>query len=245
MPDTGWGRDGVGRARLWGLKLSLNHAPRVGISFTLLCLKEGTMKFRYGCFLSYAHGSHALMSRFNHEFADMLRAYLEPHFDNEIELFVDTDQLGGGDDIDRRIADAQWNSACMVLIYTPKYEAHLNTRREFAAMLELERLRRTWGQLPSRLVIPVVMRRHSALPLPPQVMQAFYLDFSAYTLATGDLKSHPEFVPQIETLANKIGMLYHVQKKIAVPAGFECNQFALPEVTPQWRDTPDSDFPKI
>ena len=69
------------------------------------------MNFRYGCFLSYAHGSHALMSRFNHDFADTLRAYLEPHFDDEVELFVDTDQLRGGDDIDRKLAGALWHSA--------------------------------------------------------------------------------------------------------------------------------------
>lgn len=204
------------------------------------------MNFRYGCFLSYAHGSHALMSRFNLDFADTLRAYLEPHFDDEVELFVDTDQLRGGDDIDRKLAGALWHSACMVLVYTPKYESHANTRREFAAMLEVERLRRQWGQLPCRLVIPVIMRKHPALPLPPQVSQAFYVDFSAYTLAMGDLKSHPEFVPQVERLANRIGWLAHVQKNIVVPPGVECNQFTLPDVTPPWRDdVPESIFPRI
>lgn len=204
------------------------------------------MNFRYGCFLSYAHGSQALMSQFNHDFAESLRAYLEPHFDDETELFVDTDQLRGGDDISRRIAHAQWNSACMVLIYTHKYEKHLNTRREFAAMLEVERLRRQWGDIPCRLVLPVVLRCTPGLPLPPQVMQAFYLDFSAYTLATGDLKSHPDYAPHIEALANRIGWLAHVQKKIVVPPEFDCNQFALPAVTPLWRDdVPDSHFPKI
>ena len=203
------------------------------------------MNFRYGCFLSYAHGALELMNKFNHEFASMLGACLEPYFDHETSLFVDTQQLGGGDDIDRRIADAMWNSPCMVMIYTPKYEYHLNTRREFAAMLELERLRRSWGALPGRLVIPVVLRRHPVLELPPQVMQAFYLDFSAYNLASDQLKSHPDYVPQIETLAHRIGTLYHEQKEIIVPPEFGCNQFALPAVTPPWRDTPVSNFPKI
>src|SRR5690349_21606894 len=90
--------------------------------------KGEAMAIRYGCFFSYAHGRHELMQRFKTTLADALRCYLEPHFDNEDELFVDTDQLGGGDDIDRKIARAMCESACMVLIYTPKYEAHAYTR---------------------------------------------------------------------------------------------------------------------
>ena len=185
------------------------------------------------------------MNKFNHEFAEVLGACLEPYFDEETTLFVDTQQLGAGDDIDRRIANAMWDSPCMVMIYTPKYEFHVNTRREFAAMLELERLRRSWGALSGRLVIPVVLRRPPVLALPPQVMQAFYLDFSAYNLANDRLKSHPDYVPQIETLAHRIGTLYHEQKDIIVPAEFGCNQFTLPPVTDRWREMPATIFPRI
>jgi len=96
------------------------------------------MAIRYGCFFSYAHGRHELMQRFKATLADALRCYLEPYFDNEDELFVDVEQLGGGDDLDRKIARAMCESVCMVLIYTPKYEAHAYTRREYAAMRRLE-----------------------------------------------------------------------------------------------------------
>lgn len=203
------------------------------------------MNFRYGCFLSYAHGSGELMRRFNHEFAEVLGACLEPYFDDETPMFVDAQQLGGGDDIFRRIADAIWHSPCMVMIYTPKYEYHLNTRREYAAMLELEKLRRQWGRLSGRLVFPVVLRTHPVLGVPPQVMQAYYLDFSPYSVMNDNFKLHPEFIPQIEVLAQRIGTLHHEQKEIIVPPEFRCNQFALPEVTPPWRDMPSSNFPKI
>ena len=79
---------------------------------------------RYGCFFSYAHGRHPHMIRFKNDLAEALKCYLEPHFDNESELFIDTEQLGGGDDLDRRIATALCESVCMIVIYTPKYEAH-------------------------------------------------------------------------------------------------------------------------
>jgi hypothetical protein len=49
------------------------------------------MTIRYGCFFSYAHGQHAYMSKFKNDLADALRCYLEPHFDRESELFIDTE----------------------------------------------------------------------------------------------------------------------------------------------------------
>jgi hypothetical protein len=149
------------------------------------------MTIRYGCFFSYAHGRHELMQRFKATLADALRCYLEPYFDDEDELFVDTEQLGGGDDLDRKIARAMCESACMILIYTPKYEAHAYTRREYAAMRLLEAERGTWYPLPSRAIIPVIMTQHPD-SLPPQVSESsFYVDFSRFTMATADLKSNP------------------------------------------------------
>ena len=51
------------------------------------------MKIRYGCFFSYAHGQHAFMSKFKNDLVEALQCYLEPHFDTEKELFVDSEQL--------------------------------------------------------------------------------------------------------------------------------------------------------
>jgi hypothetical protein len=200
------------------------------------------MAIRYGCFFSYAHGRHELMQRFKTTLADALRCYLEPHFDNEDELFVDTDQLGGGDDIDRKIARAMCESACMVLIYTPKYEAHAYTRREYAAMRQLEAERSKWYSLPSRLIIPVIMTQHPE-QLPSQITESFYVDFSRFTMATADLKSNPDFLPDIDRMVKRIVTHYHYQKKFT-PAGHDCNQFVLPDVPPAWRESPDPTFPK-
>jgi hypothetical protein len=209
-----------------------------------VALMEGeAMAIRYGCFFSYAHGRHELMQRFKTTLADALRCYLEPYFDNEDELFVDTEQLGGGDDLDRKIARAMCESVCMILIYTPKYEAHAYTRREYAAMRALELERSKWYALPSHLIIPVIMTQHPDR-LPPQITEnSFYVDFSRYTMATGDLKSNPDFLPDIDKMVRRIVTHYQCLRK-TMPPGHDCNQFVLPDVPPPWREITDTTFPK-
>jgi hypothetical protein len=183
------------------------------------------------------------MNKFKTALADALRCYLEPYFDNEDELFIDTEQLGGGDDLDRKIARAMCESACMILIYTPKYEAHAYTRREYAAMRQLELERSQWYALPSHLIIPVVMTQHPDR-LPPQIADtSFYIDFSRFTMATADLKSNPEFLPDIDKMVRRIVTHYECLKKYT-PPGHDCNQFVLPDVPPPWREIPDTTFPK-
>ena len=201
------------------------------------------MAIRYGCFFSYAQGRHALMRQFKSALVDALRCYLEPYFDNEDELFIDTEQMGGGDDLDRKIARAMCESVCMILIYTPKYEAHPYTRREYEAMRLIEAERATWYTLPSHLIIPVIMTRHPE-SLPPQISgSTFYVDFSHYTMATADLKSNPDFLPDIDKMFKRIAAHYACQKKYT-PQDHDCNQFALPAVPPPWRDVPELTFPK-
>ncbi|WP_036168843.1 toll/interleukin-1 receptor domain-containing protein [Massilia sp. 9096] len=201
------------------------------------------MAIRYGCFFSYAHGRHELMQRFKATLADALRCYLEPYFDDENELFVDTDQLGGGDDLDRKIARAMCESVCMILIYTPKYEAHAYTRREYAAMRAIEAERSKWYALPSHLIIPVIMTHHPDR-LPPQIIEStFYVDFSRFTMATADLKSNPDFLPDIDRMVRRIVTHYQLQKK-TMPPDHDCNQFILPDVPPAWRELPNPIFPK-
>ena len=201
------------------------------------------MAIRYGCFFSYAHGRYELMNKFKGALSEAIRCYLEPYFDNEDELFIDTEQLGGGDDLDRRIARALCESVCMIVVYTPKYEANPYTRREFAAMQQIEQERSDWYPMPSRLTIPVVMTMHPD-KLPPQITgSSLYVDFSRFTMATTDLKSNPDFLPDIQRIVERIVMHYQCQKKFT-PVGHDCNQFVLPDVPPEWRAVPSLTFPK-
>jgi hypothetical protein len=201
------------------------------------------MAIRYGCFFSYAKGRHELMNKFKTALTEALRCYLEPYLDHEDELFIDHEQLGAGDDLDRRIARALCESVAMILIYTPKYEVHTYTRREFAAMQLLEEERSTWYPMPSHLIIPVIMTQHPD-KLPPQIAGSrLYVDFSRFTMATADLKSNPDFLPDIEKIVKRIAAHYEYQK-MYTPAGHDCNQFVLPDVPPEWRAVPDLKFPK-
>ena len=201
------------------------------------------MTIRYGCFLSYAHGQYAYMSKFKDDLIDALQCYLEPHLDNEDELFVDSQQLGGGDDLDGRIARALCESVCMVMLYTPKYEAHPYTRREFAAMQMIENERKHWYVLPSHLIIPVILTRHPA-GLPQQISSpGMYVDFSGYTLASGDLKANPAYLPDIKKIVQRIASHYHLLKRSA-PPGHDCGRFVLPDIPPEWRAIPPPHFPR-
>ncbi|MES2148719.1 MAG: toll/interleukin-1 receptor domain-containing protein [Pseudomonadota bacterium] len=201
------------------------------------------MAIRYGCFFSYAHGRYELMNRFKTMLSEAIRCYLEPYLDNEDELFIDTEQLGGGDQLELRIARALCESAAMILIYTPRYETHGYTRREYAAMQLLEAERSRWYPLPSHLIIPVIMTMHPDR-LPAQIVAShFYVDFSRFTMATPDLKSNPEFVPDIKKIVDRVVAHYQYQK-VCTPRGHDCNQFVLPDVPPEWRDIPDLSFPK-
>lgn len=198
---------------------------------------------RYGCFFSYAHGQHAHMSKFKDDLVDALQCYLEPHLDNEDELFIDSEQLGGGDDLDQRIAQAMCESVCMILLYTPKYEAHAYTRREFAAMQLIESERSKWYTLPSHLIIPVIMTRHPD-GLPRQITEpGMYVDFSGYTLASGDLKANPAYLPDIGRIVLRIAAHYQLLKR-STPPGHDCGRFVLPAAAPQWRPIPPPHFPR-
>jgi hypothetical protein len=129
------------------------------------------------------------------------------------------------------------------LIYTPKYEAHAYTRREYAAMRKLEEERSSWYPMPSHLIIPVIMTQHPDR-LPPQITESgFYVDFSHFTMATAELKSNPDFLPDIVKMVNRIVVHYQFQKKY-MPPGHDCNHFVLPDVPPEWREQPVLTFPK-
>ncbi|WP_307727762.1 toll/interleukin-1 receptor domain-containing protein [Massilia sp. TS11] len=177
------------------------------------------------------------MRKFRLDLGDAIRAYLEPQLDAEQELFIDVEQLGGGDDIEQRLARALCESVCMLLIYTPKYEAHDFTRREFAAMQLIEQERGRWYPLPSHLVIPVILAPHP-LRLPPEIARySFYVDFTDYNLATRNIAANRRFIPRVLSIVERIAQHYQHLKK-HTPAQHDCNQFRLPTVIPQWRATP-------
>jgi hypothetical protein len=106
----------------------------------------------------------------------------------------------------------------------------------------IEAERRNSDTRPSHLNIPVIMTRHP-LSLPPQITSGMYVDFSRYTLATGDLKTNPDFLPDIDKIVQRIVAHYHYLK-YCIPAGHDCASFELPPIPPPWRPTPPPSFPR-
>jgi hypothetical protein len=50
--------------------------------------------------------------------------------------------------------------------------------------------------------------------LPPQITESsFYVDFSRFTMATADLKSNPDFLPDIDKMVRRIVTHYQFLKK--------------------------------
>jgi len=56
-------------------------------------------------------------------------------------------------------------------------------------------------------------------------------------MATTDLKSNPDFLPDIDKIVKRIATHYQLQKKYT-PPGHDCNQFTMPAVPPAWRVCP-------
>jgi hypothetical protein len=80
--------------------------------------------------------------------------------------------------------------------------------------------------------------------LPWQITQSsLYVDFSHFTMATADLKSNPDFLPDIDKIVKRIATHYQYQK-MYTPPGHDCNHFVLPDVPPEWREQPVLTFPK-
>ena len=92
------------------------------------------MPLVYSCFISYRHDYVQIAE----DFQDAL--------ENELSLLInlpvyrDEERLQGGDFYNSRLAKALCRSACMVMIYTPRYFDARSTycAREFRAMELLE-----------------------------------------------------------------------------------------------------------
>src|SRR5258708_31408673 len=97
------------------------------------------MAFRYSCFISYRHvpGDKEIIEDLYQAIADELANYVSK------EVFRDTESLEGGDFLNKRLARALCESACMIVFYVPVYfdERFTFCAREYCAMELLEQKR--------------------------------------------------------------------------------------------------------
>jgi hypothetical protein len=193
------------------------------------------MAFKHACFVSYVQGEGALMREFINELRDALSSELEPFVDEDV--FMDRTHIPPGADLEVAIARALCESASWMIVYVPKYGRHEWCRREFAAMIELERQRRElFGSAlddGKRLWVPVILRGEVDT-LPPPMRGSLVIDFSRFTTAETSILRNPDYVAKMMTIATYINDLCEIGRE--TPANFSagCSQFQLPPAGEPW-----------
>jgi hypothetical protein len=184
--------------------------------------------FKYACFVSYCHGQYELMTAFIDQLKAALDAYLDPLLDEQV--YIDTQRLKPGYRYDEALAEAICQSVCMVVVYSPKYERHEYCVREYEAMVKLEAARKTMLGPAGRgrgFIIPVILRGGDDVP--PRIREHVHCaDFSRFTLATPRLASNPDYIGEIQKIAQVIYDQYRVFANLGANPCGDCGQFSLP-----------------
>lgn len=193
--------------------------------------------FKYACFVSYCHGQYELMTSFIDQLKGALDAYLDPLLDEQV--YIDTQRLQPGYRYNEALARAICQSVCMVVVYSPKYERHEYCVREYEAMVKIEASRRKLLGAAGNglgLIIPVILRGGDNVP--PRIREHVHcVDFSKFTLATPRLASNPEYVGQIQRIAEAIYNQYRVFNEVGANPCRDCETFSLPpaSMVAAWR----------
>ena len=193
------------------------------------------MPLRNACFVSYRHGQYELMREFTRDLCAALRSELEAML-NVGGIFLDDDRLKGGDFYNQALARNLYESATMVMVYTPTYfdSVHTYCTREYKAMLALERDRlsrlRLSGLGNHGLIIPIVLRGASYLP--DEIKAArLYHNFESFQLGGRRLSRHPRFAPVIRQIATYICDRYLELQSLPEDVFQAHEQFSLPDET--------------
>lgn len=180
---------------------------------------------RHACFISYRHSNQRLGIEFIQQFKAALAGELEQLLDADI--YIDEDGLSPGVIFKKELAEELCQSACMIMIYTPRYfhREHTYCTREYAAMIEIEKSRLQKLSTPNKgLIIPVVFRNFEDLPGDIKDSR-LCADFTTFSLAGRKMQRHPEFSTEIRRLAAYIHKRFRELE--AYPTD-DCTEFAFP-----------------
>ena len=165
------------------------------------------MYFEYSCFLSYRHGQGDVMQGFMDQFLTALQSELELH--SNLKPFIDKQRFSTGTILTPSIAQALCKSACMILIYTPRYFGEDSTycTREFLAMQELARKRLVLVPDQTKsFILPVILRGKSEFP--NQIFgkngSVIFGDFEKFTLSERKIIRHQRFYEEVQKVAAHI-----------------------------------------
>jgi hypothetical protein len=187
---------------------------------------------RNACFISYRHGKYDLVKEFTSEFYSALSNEVEPILGGNA-VFMDHQRLEGGYLYNEGLSRGLYESATMVLLYTPTYfEAEYPyCAREYRAMVALEqqRLARLGAAADASrgLIIPVVLRGLQYLPDEIRLHRQFH-NFESFQLGGRRLSRHPKFAPAIRQIAAYVCERFRELRSLPEETFSAWDQFALP-----------------
>lgn len=186
------------------------------------------MPIKYSCFISYRHDSVAIAR----DFQDAL--------ENELSLLInlpvyrDEERLQAGDFFNPALASALCQSACMVMLYIPRYFDEQSTycAREFKAMEQIEterieKLKKNGHHTSSGLIIPIVYRGLEILPQKISTNRHFH-NFEPYFLGGRTLKNNKKYLLAIKDIANYIFHRCQDLNNLPTDPCSGCSNFEIP-----------------
>lgn len=204
------------------------------------------MPIKYSCFISYPHGQDIIR-----DFIEQLTVELQKRIDFYLNYppYYDQQRLKPGFLYNEALGTAICESVCMIVVYIPKYERSSYCLREFAAMEQVERQRRTrLGQQNMRqgMIIPIVLRAlendDGVAQLPTWLTAHRHCcNFSKYATGAGadQILGNPEYVQEIERIARGIYEVFLALDELENDPCAECSDFSIPdEQTVQQRYRP-------
>jgi hypothetical protein len=201
------------------------------------------MTYRHATFISWAHAREELGRTFIESLYSALSGSLELQVKQGV--YLDEKRLRPGYIFDAALAEAMCQSACWVLVFSPRYLVQDFCQLEYAAMQDLEaKRRRELGvRLPRThgMIIPIVLRgKDSQIPTSLRDSRHF-VDFRRFSLAKPDIARNRKSARKIEEMAEHIAELCQLGR----PAIPDCDTFELPapSAAPVDSSDPALEFP--
>lgn len=192
--------------------------------------KSKELKIKYACFISYPNeiGVQGQLAR---EFAEAIYEALSVEIGGLFDrpIYFDKDHIRANS----QIAEAICNSACLLMILTPKYfnEKSPLCAQEFKAMQNIESHRLGTIGIDAAdfsFIIPVMPYSREVLPMNVVGQRKDY-DFRDMVLS-GNLRSHPLYGPQIRQLAEHIFRCSHLLENCEEDFFGQCAEYSLPNL---------------
>lgn len=186
------------------------------------------MPLAYSCFISYRHDSVQIAKDFQDALENEISLLLD------LPVYRDEERLHAGDFYNRELEMALCKSACMVMIYIPRYFDERSTycAREFRAMELLEKqrlddLRNAGVAHNSGLIIPIVYRGHDILPKYIKDQRQYH-DFETYFLGGKTQRNNKKYLTAVKDIADYIFRRCQELNTLPSDPCNHCDSFGIP-----------------